>query len=104
MPSLRGQLENANIMVHPFIVGELALGNLQNRCSTLDLLGYLPKVVVAKDGEVMDFIKHHKIYSSDIGWVDAHLLASTLLSQCSLWTLDRSLIEVAKKLGVSFAG
>lgn len=103
-PVLTARLEAAEICCHPFVVGELALGSLKARTQVLDLLQQLPASPQASSDEVLYLIDHHRLYSRGIGWVDAHLLASTLLAgDARLWTRDQRLDACAKELGVSMS-
>ena len=98
---LAAYLNDGHILCHPFIIGELACGNLKNRKEILAMLGSLPSLPVAEHDEVLHFISKHKLHGKGIGWIDAHLLASSLLARSKLWTLDNSLMKVAKGLKVS---
>jgi hypothetical protein len=93
-------LSEALVLVHPFIVGELACGNLKNRARILSDLEALPSAVSATHEEVMRLIEDRKLWSLGIGWIDAHLLASALLSNCPFWTLDGRLVRAAAAAGV----
>lgn len=95
-------LEGFGIVLHPFIIGELALGNLKNRKVVLAHLENLPSSPLASDREVRFFIDRNCLMGQGIGYVDAHLLASAALSEGALiWTFDRRLAEVAGTLGLS---
>ena len=94
-------LEDTAVLTHPFVVGELALGKLQQRDEILRLLGNLPAANVASQDEVLALIERRNLAGAGIGWVDAHLLASALLSDTSLWTLDRKLTTVVMRLGLA---
>jgi len=84
------------VMVHPFVIGELALSNLRQREIVLDSLSDLPHVSVATDTEVLHFIDRHALFGRGIGYVDAHMLAAVQLTgQAELWTNDRRLHGVA---------
>lgn len=85
------------IAMHPMILGELALGTLQNRLKVLLQLGLLPQVMTAQDVEVQALIEQRRLHGRGIGYVDAHLLAATLLTVGTvLWTRDhRSLRQSA---------
>lgn len=99
---LNSLLLNAAVLVHPFVIGELACGNLHNRSRILNLLGDLPGSRVADDREVLFFIEQNELLGSGIGYVDAHLLASVSLSRpARLWTVDRNLNKVATRLGLA---
>jgi len=94
-------LSRRAIIIHPFVCGELACGSLKNRRSTLSYLLTLPSAEIASNEEVMALVEEKKLWSRGFGWVDAHLLASALLSNCRLWTMDKSLLHVATELGVN---
>jgi predicted nucleic acid-binding protein len=93
-------LSQALVMVHPFVMGELACGNLKARTRILSDLEALPSAVSATHGEVMRLVEARKLWGLGIGWIDAHLLASALLSNCPLWTLDGKLVQAAAAVGV----
>jgi len=88
------------VLVHPFVVGELACGNLKNRTPILSDLEALPSPVSATHEEVMGLIADRRLWGLGIGWIDAHLLASALLSNCQFWTLDGRLVRTAAAAGV----
>lgn len=97
--ALANLLEDGQAMIHPWIVGELALGSMAQRDIVLDSLANLPTIDVAKDEEVLSFIERRALYARGIGYVDAHLLASVHLTpNVSLWTRDRALAGVARSL------
>jgi len=100
--SVLSQLFNSGeILVHPVVLGELALGSIPDRPATLRILRDLPRAVVAQDEEVLQLIEDWKLYGSGIGYSDAELLASVLLTSGSrLWTRDRSLRRVAEQLSL----
>lgn len=93
-------LSQALVMVHPFVTGELACGNLKNRARILSDLEALPSAVSATHDEVVRLVEVRKLWGLGIGWIDAHLLASALLSNCRLWTLDGKLVRAAAAAGV----
>jgi predicted nucleic acid-binding protein len=101
VPELGQTLIDQQVLTHPFIIGELACGNLRDRADTLAWLRRLPAAVVARDSEVMSLIEARHLWRSKIGWVDAHLLASALMSDCQLWSQDRPLREAAARLKLS---
>ena len=98
--SLSARLDSAEVLCHPFVIGELACGNLTRRKEILSLLAKLPACTVAEHAEVLAFVETSSLMASGIGWIDAHLLASVILSHAQLWTLDRRLADVAGSLGV----
>ena len=91
-------LEGNAVVMHPFIVGEIACGSLADRELTLDLLQHLPMAAVAESAEVLGYIERHRLHGKGIGYVDAHLLASAALDGTKLWTRDKRLLTVARKL------
>jgi predicted nucleic acid-binding protein len=95
-------LENSQVLVHPFVIGELALGNVRQRANLLAELQNLPQAPVASDQEVLRFIELHELFGLGIGYVDAHLLAAVRLSAgSSLWTRDKRLLAIAVHLGTA---
>ncbi len=98
---LRSLLHDDQVLCHPFVVGELACGNLQNRRLILDLLAALPEARLAEHSEVLHLLDSAHLYGRGLGWVDLHLLASALISGCALWTSDRPLQSAAATLQVS---
>ncbi len=98
---MRKQLENGQIVIHPLIIGELALGSLRDRTKTLSYLDLLPQVEVAQINEVRQMIEARSLYSRGIGLIDAHLLAATFLTASTvLWTRDTRLRSVAETLAI----
>jgi len=95
-------LDEGKVACHPFIIGELACGNLKNRHEILSLLETLPTATQAEHGEVMQFIETHRLTGKGLGYIDMHLLASAILTNVSLWTLDKRLDKVSSRLGVSY--
>jgi hypothetical protein len=93
-------LLDGEVLSHPFVIGELACGYLTKRTEILSLLATLPKVVIADHVEVLRLVDTDRLYGRGLGWIDAHLLASALLSRSSMWTLDRTLAQVASTMGV----
>jgi predicted nucleic acid-binding protein len=100
-PALADRLSEGLVLMHPFITGELACGTLKSRVEVLSYLHALPSATVASNAEIFQLIEERRLWGRGLGWVDAHLLASALLSHCGLWTLDKQLEEAATELGVS---
>ena len=95
-------LESGQVLIHPFVIAELALGNLQQRSNLLADLQDLPQARVASDHEVMRFIERHELFGLGVGYVDVHLLAAVRLTLgASLWTRDKRLLTVASHLGMT---
>jgi predicted nucleic acid-binding protein len=100
-PKMAELLAAGAIVMHPFIVAEIALGSLHHRRKRLAELETLLEVKVAKLSEVRQMIEAHTLYSRGIGLTDAHLIASCLLTPgTQLWTRDIRLEKVAKELGI----
>jgi hypothetical protein len=98
---LRRLLNQAQIVIHPFIIAELALGSLKERARTLALLDLLPQLRVARLNEVRSMVEARRLYSLGIGLTDAHLIASVFIDSSSLlWTRDRQLRRVAERFGI----
>jgi predicted nucleic acid-binding protein len=95
-------LEQGQVAVHPFVIGEIALGVLKHRSEILRLLSELPIASLAGHDEVLELVQRHRLAGAGIGWVDMHLVASTLLDRRPLWTLDRRLNTVARRLGAAW--
>ncbi len=95
---LASLLTRGKVECHPFIIGELACGQLKQRALVLALLENLPRTSVAEHDEVLAFVEGHHLAGSGIGWIDAHLLASASLAATLLWTRDRRLAGVARHL------
>ena len=101
-PILAELLLQNKVLCHPFVRGELALGNLQQRNKILTALDNLPQVPLVFTEEVSYFIESHQLFGLGIGYIDAHLLASTqLIGNVHLWTRDKRLLSVATKLNLA---
>ena len=96
-------LNGSQVLMHPFVLGELACGNLRNRTEVLALLKDLPQAVLANDEEVLFFIERHALMGRGMGYVDAHLLAAvTLGGVTKIWTRDKRLRAVADALALAY--
>ena len=95
-------LADGRVLVHPFVIGELAVGRLSQRQAVLSDLGKMKTTVMAADGDVLRLIDRHKLFGSGNGYIDAHLLTAALITPDAwLWTRDRRLKAVAQSLGVA---
>ena len=102
---LASLLKRRRIVLHPMIIGEIGLGSIANRRVVIEELGKLPSARPVAHAEVMALVEWQKLFGSGIGYVDAHLLASTLqLKDGSLWTRDKRLHAQAARLGVAYQG
>ena len=95
-------LNNGDVICHPFIIGELACGNLKNRTEIISLLKSLPTALLVDFEEFLFFVDQNGIYGRGIGFVDVHLLASAQISGATLWTADKRLKSAAGQLGLAF--
>jgi hypothetical protein len=101
-PQLEALLMKGNVVCHPFVIGELACGNLKNRKEILSLLEALPTATTADHEEVLYFIEQYQLMGIGLGYIDIHLLASARLSRIRFWTRDKKLMEAAVKLNASY--
>jgi predicted nucleic acid-binding protein len=92
-------LTDGDVACHPFIIGELACGQLSNRTEILSLLQSLPRTAQPDHDEVLHFIEAHRLAGKGLGYIDMHLLAASRLSRISLWTFDQPLQRAATRLG-----
>jgi len=96
-------LETGLVLSHPFVIGELACGQLKSRTEILGLLAALPQARVAQEQEVLFFIEHHSLMGRGIGYIDAHLLTATALTEgARLWTRDKRLDSLARELEIAW--
>ena len=97
--ALAETLEGGRVLMHRFVLGELACGALKNRREVLELLGELPSAPTVTEIEALAFIENHALMGRGIGYIDVHLLASTALADATvLWTRDQRLAETAARL------
>ena len=95
-------LNMGSVACHPFIIGELDCGNLSNRAEILMLLQALPSTPILEPNEVLYFLEINSLMGRGLGYVDIHLLASSILGNVVFWTADRRLREAATELGLSY--
>jgi predicted nucleic acid-binding protein len=101
-PVMEKLLMDEEVACHPYVIGELACGNLKNRDEILTLLQSLPQTVMAEPDEVLEFIDNRQLMGMGLGYIDFHLIVSSLLSDIPLWTWDKSLLTVCRTLGISY--
>jgi predicted nucleic acid-binding protein len=95
-------LGDGRVLAHPFVIGEIALGNLRRRRQALDALSDLPQASMATDAEVLRFIDRYALFGRGVGYIDVHLLvAAQLVAGTALWTDDKRLHDVAEQLGLA---
>ena len=95
-------LMDAEVMCHPFIIGELACGNLKNRNEIISLLKSLPMAPTIEFDEFIFFVDRNQLMGKGVGFVDIHLLASAQLIGLLLWTADKRLKSAADQLKLKF--
>ena len=103
-PRLIVVLDANEVEVHPFVIGELACGRLRPRDELTELLGRLPSLPAVDHEEALIFLERHRLYGRGVGWIDLHLLASTMLARTSLWTRDRQMAAIARELHIDLHG
>jgi predicted nucleic acid-binding protein len=101
-PHLQQALIDCKVYMHPFVLGEIACGNLRSRSQTLQMLRSLPSSLSASNDEVLALLNQHRFFGKGLGWIDVHLLSSALLTGCRLWTLDRPLRDAAASLKIGY--
>lgn len=99
---LERHLNNGEVFCHPFVVGELACGNLRRRDEILSLLSAMPSAAIATHEEALLLSTEQRLFGRGIGWVDVHLLASSILSRSTFWTRDKALKAAAEGLQVGY--
>jgi predicted nucleic acid-binding protein len=97
-------LNNGQVICHPFIIGEIACGNLKNRIEVISLLRLLPQSATANNEEVLKFIEDNGLMGRGLGYVDMHICASARLTGIPIWTLDKRLDETIKRLNCRYVG
>ena len=101
-PLLVKLLDQQRVLLHPFILGEIACGNLTQRKEIISLLHVLPTVQTADHDDILYFIDQHNLMGRGVGLVDVHLLASCMIERCPIWTADKRLKAVAQELETAF--
>ena len=100
-PRLGALLEDGQVLVHPFVLGELACGNLRRRATVLAHLRRLTTAPLVSNEEAHRLLEQRKLMGKGLGWVDIHLLASCVVTRAGLWTLDRRLAKTSEALGLA---
>lgn len=95
-------LNKNDVLCHPFIIGELACGNLKNRTYILNSLNSLPQSINIRHDEIMQFIENNNLMGQGIGYIDITLLISSILTGIPLWTFDKKLNQCASDLKINF--
>lgn len=99
---LAGLLDAGAVLMHPFVIGEIALGHLNPRGTILHMLSQLPAIATVTDAEALAYIERKNLVARGIGYIDVHLLAAVQLTAgTTLWTRDKRLRAVAEGLGLA---
>ncbi len=101
-PALQEQLRNNNVLIHPMVVGELAMGQFPSRTAFFADVLKLPVVAHASHREVLEMIEIRRLFGRGIGFIDCHLLASARIGKVQIWSRDRRFMTVAAEMGVAF--
>jgi predicted nucleic acid-binding protein len=100
--ALADALENGLIVSHPFVIGEVACGTIRRRAEILTLLKQLDSTPTVANAEALRLAEERRLMGRGVGWIDVHLLASSLLAHVRLWSLDRRLSAIARELGLAY--
>lgn len=100
---LQKLLEDCRVVTHPFIIGELACGNISNRTEIISLMQSLPVPDVVEHEELLAFIENNQLMGKGLGFVDVNLIATAVLAGIRLWTQDKKLKQACSRLGIDFA-
>jgi predicted nucleic acid-binding protein len=98
---LSSLLQEARVLMHPAVLGELACGSIPNRQRLLTLWLALPRIATVSFEEAFALVENRMLWGCGLGWTDIHLLASALVSRTALWTRDQVLLHVAQELSIS---
>lgn len=101
-PCLLAMLEDGEVLSHPLVVGELAMGSLKDRPQTLWSLSKLGRPPMATDAETLQMVEARRLWGRGIQWNDARILASVVIGRVKLWTVDQNLAEIAGEMGVAW--
>ncbi len=99
---LQKLLEDGRVAIHPFIIGELACGNISNRTEIISLMQSLPMLDVIEQEELLLFIEHNRMMGIGLGFVDVHLVAAAMLAGIPLWSQDKKLRRACSRLNIYF--
>ncbi len=101
---VEGLMTSVMLVQHPFVTGELSLGNFRDRTAALTFLGALPAAEVASERDFLTFVEVARLHGTGIGFVDAHLLATCRLTPGTLlWSRDKRLERWAGTMGLAWS-
>ena len=96
---LVARLSEGLVLMHPFVIGELACGNLKDRTTVLSYLMAIPFVTIATDDEVLRLVERKKLWGRGTGWIDAHLLYLNIAHKLSIVDVRHELARSAEGFG-----
>jgi predicted nucleic acid-binding protein len=99
---LGGLLALNQVLGHDLVYGELLIGDRGGRQKFLAAYDQIDQVPTVPHREIVDFVRNRKLHGRGAGWIDAHLLAATLVSKAYLWTVDSRLLALAREVGVAY--
>ena len=94
-------LSRDEVCAHDFVYGELLIGDVGGRKQLLEHYEQMHRAPLVPHADVVAFVRGRRLHGRGIGWIDAHLLASSLVGRLTLWTTDPRLAALARALGVS---
>ena len=101
--NLQKLLQEGRVASHPFIIGELACGNISNRTEIISLMQSLPILDTVENDELLLFLEHNQMMGKGLGLVDVHLIAAAMLAGIPLWTQDKKLKQACSRLNIDFS-
>jgi predicted nucleic acid-binding protein len=95
-------LRRDEVCAHEFVYGELLIGDVGGRKQLLEDYEQMHQAPPVSHADVVAFVRGRRLHGRGIGWIDAHLLASSLVGRLKLWTTDPRLAALAREFGVSY--
>lgn len=100
--TLASLLANEEVAGHPFVYGELLVGDPGGRLPLLRDYPFMTEASILGHDEVVEFVRLRRLHGRGVGWIDVHLLASALVNKMPLWTTDPRLRVLAEELSVAY--
>lgn len=100
--ALDALLSRDEVSGHDFVLGELLIGDKGGRKRLLADYEQIHRAPVVPHGEVVEFVRERQLHGRGVGWIDAHLLASSLVGRLKLWTTDPRLAALAEELKIGY--
>jgi predicted nucleic acid-binding protein len=89
------------VLAHDLVEGALLIGDRGGRPKLLTSYQKMLRAPTLSHREVTAFVRARKLNGRGIGWVDVHLLASSLVAGAPLWTADSQLASIAAELRIA---